>query len=150
MSDDDLTELVSAELRLLDPQVRASPTEVGALLHPEFCEYGASGAVWDRTQILARLSADPHLVGEAHDVRAVQLGRDVILVTYRFDQAESSSLRSSVWVRDAGRWQLRFHQGTPLPHARDPRGLSFERDSGLSRGAAESSSPCPSRSSGPG
>jgi hypothetical protein len=115
MSDDDLTELVSAELRLLDPQVRASPTEVGAVLHSEFCEYGASGAVWDRTQILARLSADPHLVGEARDVRAVQLGRDVILVTYRFDQAESSSLRSSVWVRDAGRSQLRFHQGTPLP-----------------------------------
>jgi hypothetical protein len=86
MSDDDLTEVVSAELRLLDPQVRSSPTEVGALLHSEFCEHSASGAVWDRVQILARLSAEPHLAGEAHDVRSVQLSRDVVLVTYRFDQ----------------------------------------------------------------
>jgi hypothetical protein len=115
MGDDDLTHVVSAELQLLDPRVRASPSQVEALLHSEFCEYGASGAVWDRTQILATLSVDPRLTGEARDMRAVHLSRDVILVTYRFDQVASSSLRSSIWVRDAGRWQMRFHQGTPLP-----------------------------------
>jgi hypothetical protein len=115
MGDDDLTHVVSAELRLLDRRVRASPTQVGALLHSDFCEFGASGAVWNRPQILAKLSADPHHTGEARHMRAVHLSRDVILVTYRFDQVDSSSLRSSIWVRDAGPWQMRFHQGTRLP-----------------------------------
>ena len=52
--------MVSAELRLLDPAVRASAAEVSALLHDEFVEYGASGAVWDRTQTVTKLAADPH------------------------------------------------------------------------------------------
>jgi len=42
---------------------------------------------------------------------------DVALLTYvseaRFDTLERAN-RSSLWVREGGRWRLRFHQGTPL------------------------------------
>jgi hypothetical protein len=47
---------VQGELRLLDPEVRASPELVGALLHPEFHEFGASGRHWDRASIIAALA----------------------------------------------------------------------------------------------
>jgi hypothetical protein len=39
-----------------------------------------------------------------------------VLVTYRAEppEADGASLRSTVWVRDAGTWRARFHQGTPV------------------------------------
>jgi ribonuclease HI len=98
---------------LLDPNVRASPEDAAALLHEKFLEYGVSGAVWDRTQILALLSADPHVDGEPRELRVIRLGPDAMLLTYHFEGRLSSSLRSSIWLRVEGRWQLRFHQGTP-------------------------------------
>ena len=38
---------IEAELRLLDPAVRASPSLVLQLLDPDFTEIGASGRRWD-------------------------------------------------------------------------------------------------------
>ena len=43
-----LADVVALELSLLDPQVRRSPERVERLLHPDFREFGASGAAWDR------------------------------------------------------------------------------------------------------
>ncbi|MGW3472823.1 hypothetical protein ACWDKQ_31140 [Saccharopolyspora sp. NPDC000995] len=43
---------ISAEMRLLDPGVRASPVLVSELLAPEFVEFAASGRRWDATSIL--------------------------------------------------------------------------------------------------
>jgi hypothetical protein len=44
---------------------------------------------------------------------------DVALVTFRrevrFEKCIKHANRSSLWVRDAAGWKLRFHQGTPLP-----------------------------------
>ncbi|MDN5861179.1 MAG: LysR substrate-binding domain-containing protein, partial [Pseudonocardia sp.] len=44
--DDDLAQVVAAELSLLDPAVRRSPQAAGALLDPGFREFGSSGRVW--------------------------------------------------------------------------------------------------------
>ena len=43
----------------------------------------------------------------------------IALVTYRSERTEpngetSEALRSSLWVRRDQRWQMVFHQGTPL------------------------------------
>lgn len=45
------------ELRLLDPQVRASPDAVTGLLDREFTEFGASGRRYDRASVLVVTSA---------------------------------------------------------------------------------------------
>jgi hypothetical protein len=45
---------IQGELRLLDPEIRRSPEQVGALLHPEFHEFGASGRRWDRASVTPR------------------------------------------------------------------------------------------------
>lgn len=113
--DGDLAEVVRRERRLLDPAVRCRPEEVEGLLHPEFVEVGSSGTLWDRPAIIAALSADPAVAGDAEDVEPHRLCDDVVLVTYRVAGAPGT-LRSSVWVRDpvAG-WRLRFHQGTGAP-----------------------------------
>ena len=115
--DDDLDEVVARERELLDPAVRADSDRVGELLHAEFLEYGASGRSWDRQATIASLATDPGVSGSGTDFRPVRLAEDVVLLTYRV-QGTISSLRSSVWVRDAELgWQLRFHQGTRTPDA---------------------------------
>jgi ribonuclease HI len=107
----DLDAVVALERRLLDPATRADGDAVAALLHPDFREVGASGALWDRTAIIAALQADPGVPAgsmAAADARFVT--DDVVLLTY----ALAGSVRSSLWVRGGPEgWQVRFHQGTP-------------------------------------
>lgn len=82
---------IEAELRLLDPAVRATPALVLQLLDPDFTEIGASGRRWDTTSILTvttpgsvsrgsghRRWGQPDAAGHNHDrVRLVgQHGQD--------------------------------------------------------------------------
>jgi hypothetical protein len=114
LGNEDLADVVSRERRLLDPSVRRLRDSVAALLHPDFVEYGASGRVWGRAEIIDAMAADPEVSGEATDFAPVEIAESVILLTYRIVGA-SQSLRSSVWVaQSSGNWRLRFHQGTPL------------------------------------
>ena len=103
-----LEDVVALELSLLDPDVRRSPERVQRLLHPDFREFGLSGA-WDRDAIVAALAADPGTGWSATGVEAREIAAGVVLVTYR----AAGSLRSSLWVEGPEGWQLRFHQGTP-------------------------------------
>jgi hypothetical protein len=115
--DPDLAEVARRERQLLDPALRADDGRAGDLLHPDFREHGASGRVWDRTAMLAAMSADPSVASPASEVEATRLSADVVLVTYRIT-GPAGSLRSSVWVRDdVHGWRVRFHQGTRAPDA---------------------------------
>jgi hypothetical protein len=107
-----LLEVVRVELRLLDPGLRGSHSEVRALLHPDFVEFGASGRVGDRDEIAIALAVSPAVSGQALDFAPVELAPNVVLLTYRI-AGEHGPLRSSLWMRKpTGGWLLRFHQGT--------------------------------------
>lgn len=114
----DTSALQALEEALLDPKIRQSP-RLTRLLADDFVEFGASGRVFGKADVLdaaARLSA----VDTPLDAFAVQqVSAECALVTYRSttrfeDGSSREALRSSVWVWRAGRWQLRFHQGTPV------------------------------------
>lgn len=101
-----------------DPSV--VPGGLASLLHDDFVEVGASGRRWTRDEIVAMLEAE---TGAARDAAidgldVLTIGRDARVATYRITIVERAerrtSRRSSVWVRTAGRWLLRFHQGTPI------------------------------------
>ena len=112
-----LDEVVSLELRLLDPSIRARPDEVGRLLHAEFTEVGASGQRWDRASAIALLAADPGSTPEVSDLVARALAEEVVLVTYLARHAGdkgTTSFRSSLWVKADDAWTVLFHQGTPV------------------------------------
>ena len=114
----ELEELIrTLELRLVDPGVRANPEEMAALLADDFLEYGSSGRTFDKQQVLEALQHEGAIRFSLHDFHVRNLSRGVVLATYRAtatpEGAEPrSSLRSSVWVRRSGRWQVTFHQGT--------------------------------------
>jgi hypothetical protein len=106
------------ELELLLPEVRQSPERLLSLLADEFREFGSSGRIFDRREIVEALRTEPRVQFSVADFRATVLGEGVVLVTYRAvrrnesDDSELASLRSSLWVLRDGRWQMVFHQGT--------------------------------------
>ena len=112
--------LVAFEVTLHQPDVRADRHRLDRLLHPEFIEFGRSGRVWSREEILAELPTDsepPAIHAEGYVLQS--LGNDVALLTYRSSHrsvdghSHRHTLRASLWQRDEHGWRARFHQGTP-------------------------------------
>ncbi len=99
-----------AERHRLDPNVRAQPGALERVLHADFLEIGRSGRVFNRDQMIAALAAEPAMAGEPQDMEVDELAYGNALVTYQLEGVR----RSSIWVREAGRWQIRFHQATPI------------------------------------
>jgi hypothetical protein len=111
--------LIGCERALLDPLVRRDRAQVEALLAEDFLEFGSSGRVWDRQSIVDSLGSEDQSALTAEEMRCVLIKADVGLVTYRAVRTdaggiESVTLRSSLWIREAGNWRMRFHQGTKV------------------------------------
>ncbi|WP_461189203.1 RNase H family protein [Arthrobacter sp. Z4-13] len=101
------------ERELLGPLVRGDIGRTAVLLHPDFLEIGSSGRVWTRDAMMMALQEDP---GERTDIEilgADRIGTSAVLLTYRSYARSGTTLRSSLWMLDSGRWRLRFHQATP-------------------------------------
>jgi hypothetical protein len=112
------------EERLLQPSVRSSPDQVSRLIADDFVEFGSSGRAYDKDQIVALLAEEqpqaPLGQSTIHEFEVRMLAEGVTLITYRSMRAPSDSSvaqfrRSSVWKIIEGRWQMVFHQGTPIP-----------------------------------
>jgi hypothetical protein len=111
----------SLEEELFKQSVRGSPKAVSQLLADNFVEFGRSGGVYHKEEVIRSLSSeDPGAVEAliASDFDLISLAEGVVLLTYRsrsqgVDGEEVHSLRSSIWKFNDGRWQMVFHQGTP-------------------------------------
>lgn len=120
----DAAAIRSLEERLLQPAVRRSANAVAELLADEFVEFGSSGRVFNKQQIIAALQdEDGASRSRLTDFRATRLAPGIILVTYRATrpvgtrETSIESLRSSIWKQIEGRWQMVFHQGTRSTNA---------------------------------
>src|SRR6478752_167693 len=95
------------EEQLLKPEIRHLPDQVGDMLSDDFVEFGSSGGVFNKQQVIEALQqespADPTIRLSLVDFIARRLASDVILVTYRTIQEggpgtrQESRLRSSIW-----------------------------------------------------
>jgi hypothetical protein len=105
------------------PEVRRSPEELARLLADDFREFGGSGRVFDKGQIIDALRNQPPVQLSLDEFEVKCLAPDIALVTYRgscrFPESDkvSHSLRSSIWRNRDGRWEVVFHQGTPSAQA---------------------------------
>jgi hypothetical protein len=117
-AEDIARQLRSAEESLLDPAVRRDRTMVAELLADDFIEFGSSGRIWTRDEILDLLAGEIPAPIHMTDFECTLLAGDVAMVTYRASRTDArtgihiSSLRSSIWTKKPGGWRLRFHQGT--------------------------------------
>jgi hypothetical protein len=114
---------VEAQLRhleeqLLQPEVRASTERVAALLADDFVEFGSSGQVFDKSQIMEVLKKETPARRSLSQFESTMLSDNIALVTYRASRVSKPgastvhTLRSSIWRLSNGQWQMVFHQGT--------------------------------------
>ena len=112
-SDEDL--VVRLERSLLTTEVRGDASRLAELLHPDFEEIGVSGRLWDRDTTIQALTSAPASDAELASVVGVSRpASDTMLVIFETSGPRGLARRSSLWVRTASGWKLRFHQGTPL------------------------------------
>jgi hypothetical protein len=104
----------SLEETLWRAETRYDQAHLERVLHPDFVEFGRSGATWTRDDTLR--SEPAAIDAELTDFTVHPLAADTVLVTYRTAVRHESldyANRSSLWQRTAVGWQLRFHQATP-------------------------------------
>jgi hypothetical protein len=111
--------LRSLEERLTNPEIRKSPAELAKLLADDFREFGGSGRIFDKRQIIDALKTQAPVQLWLDEFQTMPLAPEIVLVTYRgncrFPDTDRilHSLRSSVWRYRDSRWEVVFHQGTP-------------------------------------
>ena len=118
------TTLKRLEVRLQLPSVRTSRQQLDQLLADEFQEFASTGATYNKRQIISLLVDDPESAQPRYamvqNLKINWLAEGVVLLTYRSSKTTLRSARavranrSSIWKKIDGRWQLVFHQGTPL------------------------------------
>ena len=112
--------LYDLETALQEQEVRASAEKLAALIDDEYYEFGVSGTVWTKQDVIVALQNESFAVREICDFTVKLLSPDVALATYRCHRhategrASADSLRSSIWKCVRGQWRLIFHQGTAL------------------------------------
>jgi ribonuclease HI len=113
--------LEALELALARRDETAIPGGYEGVLHDSVVEFGTSGRVWTRDEILEALRSGPRVDAvtiERFDAHVVRPG--VFLVMYETTQTDpvtglsSRQRRSSLWMREGDGFVLRFHQSTPI------------------------------------
>ncbi|KWX72903.1 RNAse H [Paenibacillus riograndensis] len=99
---------------LLTTEVRTSPEQLSLLLADDFFEYGSSGRVWYKKDMMGEEGAGMVEL-TLKEFALHPLSEDAVLATYKTLNAKNGryTLRSSIWRYREGRWQMLFHQGTP-------------------------------------
>ena len=103
-------EIREREQQLVTPSVRASADALDRLVSDQFVEFGSSGRVYTKPDVIALMLAAPSVTVGVTDFHVLAVAPDVALATYRTGR----SLRSSLWRREGEAWRIVFHQGTPI------------------------------------
>jgi hypothetical protein len=111
--------LLNLEQRLMDPVFLKDRSRVSALLAEDFREFGSSGRVWSRDEILNPSETQTAPLVEDFSVKTIV--PELVQVTYRTLKRvpggkPQAALRSSLWIRRGDKWQMLFHQGTKIPN----------------------------------
>lgn len=109
--------VVALEHTLWRSETRFDRSLMDATFAPDFREFGRSGRRYTRDDLLPDGETNPIDAALLHGLSVTAITDTVALVTYisqlRHPDGTEWANRSSLWHLASGRWQLRFHQGTP-------------------------------------
>lgn len=112
--------LAALEHTLWVTETRHDRALMDATFAPDFHEFGRSGRRYTRDDLLPNGETQA-IDATLHTLTVTQVSPTIALVTYRSELRRPSGTewanRASLWDRTSGRWQLRFHQGTPCEGA---------------------------------
>ena len=119
-------EIRMLEDRLANPGPSETPGSLGRIVADDFREFGSSGRIFDAAAVLGTLVPAEQRGSRAvigmEGFRVERVAPNVVLATYLARRVDASrvtppSLRTSLWCKRDGRWQIVFHQGTPTSAA---------------------------------
>lgn len=107
----------SLERELGGSETRKDPGRIQELLSEEFLEFGSSGKVIRKRDFLESANRPDTTMYQLSDFSFRSLGESHILVTYRSvtSPPQQVAYRSSIWVKENGKWRLLHHQSTVVP-----------------------------------
>jgi hypothetical protein len=117
-----MQEIYELELKLLSREIRSSPDDLDELLADNFIEIGSSGKVYGKDEVIRSLLVEKQTKFTITDFETRSLSPTVVLATYQVEKtpvesgSSQRSLRSSIWKASDDRWEMSFHQGTPIEY----------------------------------
>lgn len=115
-----LSRFRALEVAVQQACIRGDRMRLRELLHPHFREFGRSGRIYSRDDVIAAFAGQSQAYEIlSQDFQPEQLLAGLTLLTYRSvrvnadGSVERHTLRASLWELTEFGWQLRFHQGTP-------------------------------------
>ncbi|OOE84580.1 hypothetical protein BZG73_09940 [Salinivibrio siamensis] len=115
---DAFQEIESLEKELVDPSTQKNAARLQELLSDDFLEFGSSGMVIRKRDVVDSTDTPSIATYQLSDFEFKSLGDEHILVTYRsVKSARELAYRSSIWVKQNGRWRMLHHQSTVVPGA---------------------------------
>lgn len=113
---DTFQKIESFERELVDPTIREDAGRIAELLSDEFMEFGSSGKVIKKNDVLDAAERPGTISYQLSDFDFKMLGNTHVLVTYRsVTSSQVVALRSSIWAKEYGGWKMMHHQSTVVP-----------------------------------
>ncbi len=114
---DDAEQLRALEESMWRRETRGDRDYMERTLAPDFFEFGRSGRVYTRAEIIGMRPGPAPLRYALRDFKLTPIGHDATLVTYvsevKAKDVERGN-RTSLWLKTPTGWQLGFHQGTAV------------------------------------
>ncbi len=114
---EDFNKLKELEESLWLSATRFDQEYMDRLLSPDFFEFGLSGRIYHREETLSVPLQEIKARLPLKDFSVHSVDTNVFLVTYVSEVMYEKVVmgnRSSLWLKTAAGWQLRFHKGTPI------------------------------------
>jgi len=87
---------------------------VSERLDEDFLEFGQSGEIYHRHEILEYLRNAGDRSIEIMDFHVEKLCKSCCIAKYRWENDGKVANRTSIWIRIDNQWKLKFHQGSPV------------------------------------
>ena len=109
-------ELLAREPIFHQPKFGTGREDYLAMTADDYWEVGASGRVYERTDVLRGLVARGKVPGDEEwvvtDAKLRRLSEDTYAITYRLDQDGRLTRRLTLWREDPDGWRILYYQGT--------------------------------------
>lgn len=102
------------ERKLLQPMARHSKKTLEHLIANDFREVGQSGKRYGKQEVLKALLQESSRDFKAQYFEVKQISSSVCMVWYYTQENGGKVFRTSLWKLQQDKWQMIFHQGTPI------------------------------------
>jgi ribonuclease HI len=106
--------ILQYEKELFDKSFCENDQAIRARLDDDILEYGQTGKIYHRNEILEYLRNAGDRSIEILDFKLEKLCGSCCIAHYRFETEGKQAFRTSIWVQIDNQWKLKFHQGTPV------------------------------------